>query len=130
MNNLFNKTITIFCKVFFNVSDSVERLPKYSQEYAGKIVLKIHPKGHKMQIRKYKSNGYAEYDIDLHDHDEEEKNYTHDGVHIHEFGYRFKKELNRAVYTRLPGRNLTDEEYEFLQNINYENLIQIQVRYI
>ena len=81
-----------------------------------------------MQIRKYKSNGRAEYDIDLHDHDED-KEYTHGGIHIHYFGWRYIKKLNENKYIRLTGRNLTDEEYEFLQNIDYRDLIQIQVRY-
>ena len=47
MNNLFNKTITILCKVFFNATNEVEKLPEFSKELAGKIVLKIHPKGFK-----------------------------------------------------------------------------------
>ena len=130
MNNLFNKTITILCKVFFNATNEVEKLPEFSKELAGKIVLKIHPKGFKMQIRKYKSDGYPEYDIDLHDHSEKEKEYTNGGIHIHEFEWKFIKKLKRNKYIRLGGRNLTDEEYEFLQNINYKDLIQIQVRYI
>ena len=145
MNNLFNKTITILCKVFFNATNEVEKLPEFSKELAGneveklpefskelagKIVLKIHPKGFKMQIRKYKSDGYPEYDIDLHDHNEKEKEYTNGGIHIHEFEWKFIKKLKRNKYIRLGGRNLTDEEYEFLQNINYKDLIQIQVRYI
>ena len=127
MNKLLNKTIAI-CKVFFNVLDSVEKLPEYEPKYADKLVLKIHPKGHHMQIRKYKNNGRAEYDIDLHDHDED-KEYTHGGIHIHYFGWRYIKKLNENKYVRLTGRNLTDEEYEFLQNLDYRNLIQIQVRY-
>ena len=42
MNKLLNKTIAI-CKVFFNVLDSVEKLPEYEPKYADKLVLKIHP---------------------------------------------------------------------------------------
>ena len=123
------KRVLAECRTLIFISDKVERLPEYSLEYAGKLVLKIHPKGYNMQIKKYKDNGLSEYDIDLHGHDEE-KEYTHNGIHIHYYEWRFNKKLNKNVYIRLPGKNLTDEEYKFLQNINYNDLIQIQVRYI
>ena len=37
MNKLINKTIAI-CKVFFNVLNSVERLPECEPKYADKLV--------------------------------------------------------------------------------------------
>lgn len=72
MNKLINKAIAI-CKVFFYVSNKIDKLPEISKKYAGKYVLKIHPKGFVMQLRLYNSKGRPEFDIDLHDHDEEEK---------------------------------------------------------
>ena len=128
MNSFINKAIAI-CKVFFNVSNSAERLPNICKEYAGQYVLKIHPRGYIMQLRLYNSKGRPEFDIDLHDHDED-KEYSHGGIHIHEYKWQFNKHANKSIYKRQNGRNLTDEEYNtYIKGLDFSNIIQIKVRY-
>lgn len=130
MNNLFNKTIAVLSKVFFNAYNKIEKLPEKSEELAGQYVLKIHPKGYVMQLRLYNSKGRPEFDIDLHDHDEE-KEYTHGGIHIHEYKWRYEKRIKRSIYERQSGRNLTNDEYvTYIKNLDFSKIKQIQVRYI
>ena len=128
MNRFINKAIAI-CKVFFNVSNRVERLPDVYKEYAGQYVLKIHPKGYIMQLRLYNNKGRPEFDIDLHDHDED-KECSHGGIHIYEYKWKFDKHINKNIYKRQSGRNLTDEEYiTYIEGLDFSNIVQIKVRY-
>ena len=85
MNNIFKNTLYKAYRVFFIDFNKVERLPETSEKYAGQIVLKVHPKGYYMQLKSYGKDGQSEFDIDLHDHDEDDKHYTHNGIHIHEY---------------------------------------------
>lgn len=87
MNRFINKAIAI-CKVFFNVSNSVERLPNVCKEY------------------------------------------SHGGIHIHEYKWEFNKHINKNIYKRQSGRNLTNEEYiTYIEGLDFSNIVQIKVRY-
>lgn len=131
MNSIFKKTLYKIYRVFFVDFNKVGRLPEVSEKYAGKIVLKIHPKGFYMQLKSYGKDGQSKFDIDLHGHDEDEKEYSHNGIHIHEYELKYIKKFKTYKYIRQKGRNLTDEEYEnYIKNLDIESLIKIQVNYI
>ena len=132
MNKLFAKTLCVLYRVFFIDSNKgIEQLPEVSLEHAGQIVLKVHPKGHYMQLKSYRKDGQSEFDIDMHDHNEDDKDYTHNGIHIHEYKLTYIKKFKAYKYKRQKGRDLTDEEYKcYIEDLNIENLTKIHVGYI